>query len=390
MTEEFATTCVHAGQEPDAGTGAVVPPIHLATTYAQESPGHNRGYEYSRTDNPTRHTLETVLGALEGGEHALSFASGLAAETTLLLALKPGDHVVTVDDLYGGTHRLFDRVLADHGITTTAVDARNPEEVARAWTPETVMCWIESPTNPLLKIMDIAKIADIVHAKGGLCVVDNTFATPVLQQPLALGADVVVHSATKYLGGHSDVVGGALITNDAKLAAKLRFLQNAVGAVPSPFDCWLLMRGIKTLALRVERQNASAAIIAAWLEHAPGVARVLYPGLPGHEGHEIVAALWKGRGGAMISFELVPDANCDVFFKTLRIITCAESLGAVESLIELPAAMTHGAMSQEQREALGITDHLVRLSVGIEEPEDLIDDLARALDAALHSTSQSG
>ncbi|MGC8460943.1 MAG: trans-sulfuration enzyme family protein [Candidatus Dormibacteria bacterium] len=389
MNDKFATTCVHAGQVPDMQTGAVVPPIHLATTYAQESPGKHLGFEYSRTDNPTRHTLETVLGALEGGRHALAFASGLAAETTLLFTLKPGDHVVTVDDLYGGTHRLFSQVLADHGITTTAVDARDPEQISKAWTPATVLCWIESPTNPLLKIMDIAKIADVVHTHGGLCVVDNTFATPVLQQPLALGADVVVHSTTKYLGGHSDVVGGAIITNNDMLAEKLRFLQNAVGAVPSPFDCWLLMRGIKTLALRVEQQNASAAMISTWLTTAPGVARVLYPGLPFHDGHELVTSLWKGRGGAMISFELAPEADPDAFFRSLTVITCAESLGAVESLIELPAAMTHSGMPPAQRNALGISDHLVRLSVGIEDPEDLIEDLSQALQAALRTSTHT-
>ncbi|MGI8848383.1 MAG: cystathionine gamma-synthase [Candidatus Dormibacteria bacterium] len=377
----FATTALHVGQGPDLATGAVVQPIHMATTFAQDGVGGLRaGFEYGRTGNPTRNALEECLAALEGGRHALSFASGLAATTTLCLLLSPGDHILYMDDIYGGTFRLFNGVLSRYGLQFSSVDASNLDAVAAAMTPQTRLLWAETPTNPLLRIADIAALAGIAHAGGARLCVDNTFATPYLQRPLELGADLVLHSATKYIGGHSDVVGGAVILSDDTFAEQLRFHQNAVGAVPSPFDCWLLLRGIKTLALRVDEQCRSALRIATWLESHPHVNAVHYPGLVSHPGHELSARQMSGRHGGMLSFEVADEAAARHVLGSLRVFGLAESLGAVESLAESPPLMTHASIPGEERRRIGLNDGLVRLSVGVEHVEDLIADLDQALD----------
>jgi cystathionine gamma-synthase len=378
VTYGFETLAIHAGQEPDAGTGSVVVPIHQTSTYKQDGVGGLRGgYEYSRSANPTRTALEECLAALEGGAHGLAFASGLAAEDTLLrTVLVPGDHVVIPDDAYGGSFRLFAKVLERWGVTYTAVHLADLAAVRAAVRPETRMLWCESPTNPLLGISDIAGLAGIAHEHGQLLVVDNTFASPYLQQPLALGADVVVHSTTKYLGGHSDVVGGALVVDDAELAERLRFHQNALGSVPGPFDCWLVLRGAKTLAVRMDRHCANAARVAEMLSAHPAVATVLYPGLPTHPGHELAAKQMRGFGG-MVSFTLAggEEAALRVCERT-EVFILGESLGGVESLIEHPARMTHASVNGSELEVPG---DLVRLSVGIESVEDLLADLTQAL-----------
>jgi cystathionine gamma-synthase len=374
----FETRAIHAGQEPDATTGAIVPPISLATTFAQDGVGVHRGYEYARSGNPTRSALETCLASLEGAGNGLAFASGLAAEDALLRTLEPGDHLILPTDAYGGTFRLVARVHERFGIEWTAVDLDDLDAVEAAWTDATRMVWIETPTNPALSIVDIAAIAKLARGRTARVVVDNTFATPYLQQPLALGADAVVHSTTKYLGGHSDVVGGFVAVHDAELADELRFLQNAMGAVPSPFDCYLVLRGVKTLGVRMDRHCENArAIVALLAEHA-SVARVLYPGLPSHPGHEVAQRQMKDFGG-MVSFTLIGGENTalDVVAKT-RLFTLAESLGAVESLIEHPARMTHASAAGSRLE---VDPALVRLSVGIETTEDLVADLRQALDA---------
>lgn len=376
----FATRALHVGQGPDAATGAVVQPIHMATTFAQDGIAEPRaGFEYSRSGNPTRQALEECLASLEGGEHALAFASGLAASTAVMLLLSPGDHVVYMEDCYGGTFRLFDTVMHRYGIQFTAVDASNPDNVAAALTPATRLVWMETPTNPLLRLVDIAAVAEVAHANHARVLVDNTFATPCLQRPLEREADVVLHSATKYLGGHSDVVGGALVTSDADIAERLRFYQNAVGAVPSPFDCWLLLRGLKTLELRVHQQCDSALTLARWLAHHPGVTRVHYPGLPEHPLHDVAARQMAGRFGGMVSFEVKDLEAARRVLMRLQIFILAESLGAVESLAEHPALMTHASVPAEERQRIGVTDGLIRLSVGIEAVDDLIEDLERAL-----------
>ncbi|MBZ0121279.1 MAG: cystathionine gamma-synthase [Sandaracinaceae bacterium] len=376
------TLAIHAGQEPDPTSGAVMTPIVLASTFAQEGPGKHKGFEYARTDNPTRRTLEHCLAALEGAEHGVAFASGCAAMTTLLHTLRPGDHVVASDDVYGGSFRILDKVMKPMGILTTQVDMTDPENVARAIGAQTKLLWVETPTNPMLKLVDIAAVSRIARAKGVKVVVDNTFATPMLQQPLALGADVVMHSTTKYLNGHSDVVGGVVMTSDAELAQRLRFLQNAIGAVPSPFDCYLVLRGVKTLPVRMERHCASAMKIATWLERHPRVEKVIYPGLESHPQHALGKKQMRGPGG-MISFVVkggLPAAAR--LLASVKVFACAESLGGVEALIEHPAIMTHGSVPPEARAALGIADGLIRISVGLEAEEDLRSDLARALDAA--------
>jgi cystathionine gamma-synthase len=374
----FETLAIHAGQEPDAGTGSVVVPIHQTSTYKQDGVGGLRGgYEYSRSANPTRTALEQCLAALEGGAHGLAFASGLAAEDTFLrTVLVPGDHVVIPDDAYGGSFRLFATVLERWGVTYTAVHLSDLDAVRAAFRPETKVLWCETPTNPLLGISDIAALAGMAHEHGQLLVVDNTFASPYLQQPLALGADVVVHSTTKYLGGHSDVVGGALVVDDPALAERLRFHQNALGSVPGPFDCWLVLRGAKTLAVRMERHCANAARVAEMLSAHPAVATVLYPGLPTHPGHELAAKQMRGFGG-MVSFTLAAgeEAALRVCERT-TVFILGESLGGVESLIEHPARMTHASVSGSELEVPG---DLVRLSVGIESIEDLLADLTQAL-----------
>ena len=383
MTKDwgFSTRAVHVGQGPDPATGAVVQPIHMATTFAQEAVGKHQGFEYSRTGNPTRNALEECLASLEDAKHALAFSSGLGAETTLLLLLKPGDHVVYMEDVYGGSFRLFDKVLKRFGVTFAAVDASDLDAVEASMTPQTRMVWLESPTNPLLRVADIDAVSEIAHSRGAQVCVDNTFATPYLQQPLHLGADVVVHSSTKYIGGHSDVVGGALMTSDEELAKSLRFHQNAVGAVPSPFDCWLLLRGIKTLALRVERQSANAMTVARALEGNRAVKHVYYPGLESHANRGVAARQMRLFGG-MVSFEVASEAAALKVLENLKIFALAESLGAVESLAEHPGRMTHASIPAEERERIGVRGGLIRLSIGVEDAEDLVADLEQALSAA--------
>lgn len=378
----FETLAVHAGQAPDPVTGAVMTPIYLSSTYAQAGPGEHRGFEYSRTQNPTRFALEANLAALERGTFALAFASGCTAAAAVLQLLRPGDHVVAGEDLYGGTYRLFERVFRGSGLSFSYVDARSPERVAGAFRAETKMCWLESPTNPLLRLADIQAVATRCRARGVLLVVDNTFLTPYFQRPLELGADLVVHSTTKYLNGHSDVIGGAVVGRDPGLGERLRFLQNAIGAVPSPVDAFLVLRGIKTLALRMERHQANAAALAEWLATRPEVEEVIYPGLPSHPQHALACRQMSGFGG-MIALRLKGGLEqARAMLRAVRIFACAESLGGVESLIEHPALMTHASVPPEQRRALGITDGLVRLSVGIEHVEDLRRDLEQALAAA--------
>jgi cystathionine beta-lyase/cystathionine gamma-synthase len=383
VTEEskswgFATRALHIGQGPDPATGAVVQPIHLATTFAQQGVGKHKGYEYSRSGNPTRAALEECLAGLEDAKHGLAFSSGLGAETTLMLLLNPGDHVVYMEDVYGGTFRLFDKVLKRYGMTFTAVDAGDMDAVDRSITPATRLVWLESPTNPLMRIVDIDAVSEVAHSHGAMVCVDNTFATPYLQQPLHLGADFVVHSSTKYIGGHSDVVGGAIMTNNDELEQKLRFHQNAVGAVPSPFDCWLLLRGIKTLALRVDRQSQNAMEVAQVLEKNRAVKRVYYPGLASHPGHAVASRQMRMFGG-MMSIEVADEATALRTLERLKLFALAESLGAVESLAEHPALMTHASIPASERKRIGVGDGLIRLSIGVEDVADLIADLESAL-----------
>ena len=373
------TLAIHAGQTPDPGTGAVMPPIVLSSTFAQRGPGQHQGFEYARTDNPTRRTLEHCLAALEGATHGLAFASGCAAMTTLLHTLKPGDHVVACDDVYGGTFRILDKVMKPLGIETSWVDLTDMTRLEGAITERTKLVWLETPTNPMLKLLDLKQAAVITKRRGLKLVVDNTFATPILQRPLSFGADVVVHSTTKYLNGHSDVVGGAILTSDDALAKELRFLQNAMGAVPSPFDCFLVLRGVKTLPVRMERHVRTAHSLASWLAQHPEVERVYYPGLASHPQHALANTQMAGPGG-MISFVIkggLPKAR--KLLESVRIFVCAESLGGVESLIEHPALMTHGSIPKEIREQLGIVDGLIRISVGLEAEADLKRDLTLAL-----------
>jgi cystathionine gamma-lyase len=378
----FDTLCIHAGQTPDPLSGAVMMPIVLATTFAQDGPGVHKGYDYSRAGNPTRSALEQCLAALEGAAHGIAFGSGCAATTAVLLTLKSGDHVLVGDDVYGGTFRIFDKVLAQFGVEATFLDMSDPAQVRGALRPSTRLVWMETPSNPMLKVFDIAAIAEVARSRGVPVAVDNTFATPVLQQPLALGATLVVHSTTKYLNGHSDVVGGAVLTNDDAYAEKLHFLQKSVGGVPSPFDCYMVLRGLKTLAVRMKRHVESARGIAEWLERQPQVARVRYPGLVSHEAHALAERQMKGPGG-MISFELNGSlAQAAAFLRALRVFACAESLGGVESLAEHPAIMTHASMPAEARRSLGIGDGLLRLSIGLEDPGDLVADLEGGFDAA--------
>ncbi len=383
MTDKFETLAVHAGAEPDEATGAVVPAIQMSTTFKQDGVGATRGgFEYGRSDNPTRRSLEAAIAALEGAEHGFAYASGLAATQNLLYLTQPGDRIVMSDDVYGGTWRLADKVWARYGIAVEAVDLTNLDAVAAAigsGDSAARVVWIETPTNPLLKVVDIAAVAGMAREAGAITVVDNTFATPFLQQPLALGADVSLHSATKYLGGHSDVIGGLLATSRDDLAERLRFHQNAAGAVPSPFDCFLVMRGLRTLAVRVERATANARALAFWLNGRPEVREVSWPGLPDSPYRKLVERQMR-MPGAMVSFELNGELSvAEEFVASTRLFTLAESLGAVESLIELPAAMTHASVADSP---LAVPAGLVRLSVGIEAVEDLIADLEQAFVAA--------
>lgn len=376
----FATKAIHTGQEPNALSGDVAVPIHMASTFARkEIERPTGGYEYSRSGNPTRDALEKCLASLEGAKHGLAYASGLAAETNVLMLLKSGDHVVAFDDLYGGTKRLFNRVFANFGVAFSYADMRDAANVKKAMKRNTKMVWIESPTNPLMKLCDVRAISRIARDAGAISVVDNTFASPYFQRPLELGADIALHSTTKYVGGHSDLIGGAVMLNDAALHERLRFLQNAVGATPSPFNDWLALRGAKTLAVRMKQHESNALAVAEYLEKHKKVKRVHYPGLQSHPQHALAKKQMHGFGG-MMSFEIkggLDDAKR--FLESLRVFALAESLGGVESLAEHPALMTHASVPKQEREAVGITDSLVRLSVGIEDADDLIADLEQAL-----------
>jgi len=376
----LGTRAIHAGQEPDPTTGAIMTPVYMTSTYVQASPGAHKGYEYSRTGNPTRTALEACIASLEGAEYGLAFASGCAATSTVMHLLNAGDHVICGDDVYGGTFRLFDAVWKRAGIDYTFIDLTDPLAVLAAAKPNTKLVWLETPTNPLLKLADIAAIAEHAHGLGLLLAVDNTFSTPFNQRPLALGADIVVHSTTKYLNGHSDVVGGAIATRSADLHGQLAYLQNAVGAVPGPMDAFLTLRGLKTLHVRMERHADNADHLARWLEAHPAIERVLYPGLPSHPQHELAKRQMSGFGGMITAFVRGGLPAAEHMLSRTRLFACAESLGGVESLIEHPAIMTHAAIPKANREALGISDGLVRLSVGIEDIADLQADLERALD----------
>jgi cystathionine beta-lyase/cystathionine gamma-synthase len=377
----FATDCIHAGQEPDPTTGAVTTPIYQTSTYVQEGLGKHKGYEYARTQNPTRRALEKNLAVLEGGADAYCYASGMAATNAVLTLVKSGQRVVVSDNVYGGTHRLFTRVLANYGVEFTfldASDARAFDETAGAFD----LLWIETPTNPLMKVCDIAALAAIAKKRKALLVVDNTFLSPALQRPLALGADIVVHSTTKYLAGHADVVGGALIVDDDALWEELKFFQNAIGAIPGPQDCFLVLRGTKTLALRMDRHCANARAVAGFLDGHPQVARVYFPGLASHPGHDTARQQMRNFGG-VVSFELRGgEQAARAFLKGLRLWTLGESLGSVKSLLCQPATMTHASVEPEVRREAGIADGLLRLSVGIEEADDLVADLDRALEVS--------
>src|SRR5947209_8806935 len=373
----FATQAIHAGQDADPTTGATVVPIYATSTYTQEAPGHHKGYEYSRSGNPTRTALETCLAALEGGERGLAFASGLAASTAVLAILKPGDEVAAAADLYGGTFRLLDRVFKPWGLAARYTDDPSLDGFKRIITPKTKLVWIETPTNPLLQVIDIVGLSELAHRSGAKVAVDNTFATPYLQQPLGLGADIVVHSTTKYLGGHSDVVGGAVI-GGRELLEPIKFYQNAAGGVPGPFDAYLTLRGIKTLAVRMDRHCENARELAGWLAKHPAVQHVYFPGLPSHPGYELAKRQMRAFGG-MISIRLQSPAAAREFMTRTRLFSLAESLGGVESLVCYPATMTHASIPAEVRKARGVDDALVRLSVGIEDVADLKNDLQKAL-----------
>lgn len=377
---KFATKLLHAGIRPDESTGAIMTPIYQTTTYVQAAPGDNKGYSYSRSHNPTRTPLEENLAALEGGKHGFVFGSGMAACDVLIKMLKPGDHVLTTNDLYGGAYRMFTSVFQPLGIEFSFVDMTKPEEVERAVQQNTRMIWAESPTNPILKIVDIEAMSKISKANNLTLVVDNTFASPYLQNPISLGADVVMHSVTKYINGHSDVVMGAIVCNDDALAKRIGFLQNSCGAISGPQDCFLALRGIKTLAVRMKQHCENGKAVAHFLKNHPKVGKVLWPGFKDHPGHEIAAKQMRDFGG-MISFSLENDSmdNAIQVLSSTNIFSLAESLGGVESLIGHPATMTHAAIPREERLKAGLSDSLIRLSVGIEDAEDLMDDLDQAL-----------
>jgi cystathionine beta-lyase/cystathionine gamma-synthase len=378
--DRFETRAIHAGQEADPATGATITPVYQTVTYTQDAIGENRGYEYSRTDNPTRRALEQALASLEGGRFGLAYGSGMAAIAGAMQLVKGGDHVVVADDLYGGSHRLFTKVLPDYGVRFSYADATRPEELAKAVEPSTRMLWIETPTNPMLRLVDVAACAEIARRQGALLAVDNTFATPFLQNPLALGAHVCVHSTTKYIGGHSDVLGGAVVVDDEEMAQKLRFTRNATGGVPGPWDAWLTLRGLKTLALRMRQHQENAQRVAQFLLERPQVAAVHYPGLPDHPGHALARTQMRGFGG-MVTMDLAGgEAAARVVCEGTRLFALGESLGGVESLIGYPWTMSHAAFAPEEKRSKGITQGTVRLSVGIEDAEDLCADLAQALE----------
>jgi len=376
---EFETRAIHAGQNPEPSTGAVITPVYQTSTYQQEAIGKHKGYEYSRTGNPTRKALEEAIASLEGGKYGLAFASGVAATTAVFNLLKKGDHLIAGDDLYGGTHRLLEKVFKRWGLKVTYADADDIHSFAKAVQKNTRLVWIETPTNPLLKIIDIRRLAEITKRKNILLAVDNTFASPYFQRPLELGADIVVHSTTKYLSGHSDIIGGITITSDEKIHRDLRFYQNAAGAVPGPWDCWLVLRGIKTLAVRMKEHERNALYLAEYLEKHPRIERVYYPGLSSSRQYRLAKKQMTGFGG-MISLELRGGfREVEKFLSKLKLFLLAESLGGVESLVCYPPKMTHGSLSKDERLERGIKDNLVRLSVGIENKVDLRDDLRNAL-----------
>jgi cystathionine gamma-lyase len=378
----FDTLAIHAGQSPDPSTGAIMTPVYLTSTYVQDGPGEHKGYEYSRTKNPTRLALEGCLAALEGARYGAAFASGCAAADVLMHLLEAGDHVVVSDDVYGGTFRLFDKVFRRQGLTFSFVDMTRPENIEAAVTPRTRMLWVETPTNPMLKLIDLARAAELARRHGLVSVCDNTFMTPYFQRPLDHGFDVVTHSTTKYLNGHSDVVGGFLATSNKDLADRIFFHQNAVGGVPGPLDAFLVLRGVKTLHVRMQRHAENAAKVADYLSRHPKVAKVTYPGLDSHPQHELARRQMRGFGG-MMTFDIRGGLEAARrFLKAVKVFACAESLGGVESLIEHPAIMTHASIPRDTREKLGITDGLIRLSVGIEDAADLEDDLTQALELA--------
>jgi len=376
---KFSTRAIHIGQEPDPVTGAIVTPIYQTSTYVQEGLGKHKGYEYSRTHNPTRTALEQCLAALENGKHGLAFASGMAACGAAMNLLSAGDHVVVGDDVYGGVYRLFERVLSRYKLTFSYVDARKIEEVRAAIRQETRMLWLETPTNPLLKLADLSALSELAREAGLITVVDNTFASPYLQRPLEMGIDIVVHSTTKYLGGHSDVVGGAIVTARDDLFETLKFHQNAVGGVPGPFDSWLVLRGLKTLAVRMREHEHNAMAVAQFLEGHPAIEKVIYPGLASHPQHALAKRQMSGFGGMVSCIVKGGFEGARKLLERTKLFALAESLGGVESLIGHPATMTHASIPKEQREARGISDGLVRLSVGIEDSEDLLSDLEAAL-----------
>lgn len=375
----FETRAIHAGQAPDPTTGAVITPVYLTSTYVHQSPGEHLGYEYSRSHNPTRHAYETCLASLEGARFGFAFASGCVGAATVVHLLSQGDHVVCCDDMYGGTYRLFEQVFRRQGLDFTYVDLSDPAALKDAMRPETRMVWIESPTNPLMKLVDIAAVADIAHAHDAMLMVDNTFLSPYFQRPIALGADLVLHSSTKYVNGHSDLVGGIVVTDDESLAERLGFLSNTIGGIQSTFDAYLCLRSLKTLAVRMQAHERNALAVAEYLEAHEAITWVGYPGLPSHPQHALACRQASGHGG-MLSFRVhggLPAARR--LLERVKVFSLAESLGGVESLIEHPALMTHASMPVSQREALGIDDSLIRLSVGIETVADLIADLAQAL-----------
>lgn len=379
MKQKFETRAIHAGCDPDSGTGAIMTPIFQTSTYVQESPGKHKGYDYSRTHNPTRTALEKNIASLEEGNYGLAFSSGMSAISAVTQLFNTGDHIICCDDVYGGTFRLFDKVLKRYKLEFDFADLTNPKSLERYIRDNTKLVWLESPSNPLLKLVDIEAIASIAKKKNILVVVDNTFATPFFQKPLKLGADIVMHSTTKYLNGHSDIIGGALVTNDRELYDRLQFLQNAIGAVPGPFDCFLVLRGIKTLAVRMGRHQENAIKIAQFLENHPKVRRVIYPGLKSHPQHELAGKQMSGFGGIITFFIKGGLEAARNFLERVKIFSLAESLGGVESLIEHPAIMTHASLPKEVREKLGISDELIRVSAGIENIDDLTGDLEQAL-----------
>ena len=376
---KFSTKAIHAGQEPDPSTGAIMTPIFQTSTYAQAGLGDHKGYEYSRSHNPTRTALEDCIAALEDGRYGLAFASGMAAEQAILSLLSAGDHMIACDDLYGGSFRIFERVMRRYKVETSYVTAGNIAGYAKAIRPNTRIIWLETPTNPLLRLIDIQAVAEIAHRHNVLVVVDNTFASPYFQQPPKLGADIVVHSTTKYINGHSDVIGGALVLNNEEAYEAIKFYENAAGSVPSPFDAWLILRGIKTLAVRMRQHEENARIVAKFLEEHPRVEKVYYPGLPSHPDYELAKRQMSGFGG-MVSFQFKGVyEDVDKLVRRFNVIALAESLGGVESLVCHPASMTHGSIPKEIRESRGLTDTLLRLSVGIEDAEDILADLQQAL-----------